>query len=40
MGIEVFTTLIVIVLLLALHIEDYATLWFAAAIFILVEILF
>lgn len=40
MGIGVYIELIVIVLLLAMHIEDYATFWFVAAIFILFAILF
>lgn len=40
MGIEAYIILIAIVLLLAVHIEDYATFWFVAAIFILFAILF
>lgn len=39
MGIEVYIALIVIIMLLAMHIEDYATFWFVAAIFILFAIL-
>lgn len=40
MGIEVYITLIAIVLLLAIHIEDYATFWFVAVVFILFAVLF